>query len=89
MLARMSASEIHEWELFDQLEPFGALVDELRIGHICATLANLQTPRHGRTWVPKDFLTTFEPAPVIQSSLSEEDSTELGNRILEMFRGIS
>ena len=58
MLAKMPAGLWAEWEHFFQLEPWGALVEELRVGQQCALLANInsKTPK----FTPHDFLTTVQ-----------------------------
>ncbi len=55
MLADMPAKVYAEWEYFFQLEPFGALVEELRVGQQCALLANINSTKRFK---PEDFLTT-------------------------------
>lgn len=56
MLADMPAKVFAEWEQFFQLEPWGAMVEELRIGQQCALLANINSTKS--RFKPEDFLTT-------------------------------
>ncbi len=57
MLYDMPAKLFTEWQQFSQLEPFGAMVEELRIGQQCALLANINSDKSNR-FTPHDFLTT-------------------------------
>jgi hypothetical protein len=58
MLSKMPAHVFAEWEWFFQLEPSGAMVEELRIGQLCALLANIKSSKNSKTFTPYDFLTT-------------------------------
>jgi len=58
MLADMPAKLYAQWEQFFQLEPWGAMVEELRIGQQCALLANINSTKS--RFKPEDFLTTVE-----------------------------
>lgn len=57
VLADMPASVYAEWEHFFQLEPWGALVEELRVGQQCSLLANINSKK---VFKPEDFLTTVK-----------------------------
>lgn len=59
---------MYEWEQFYQIEPFGAQVDELRLGNICAVLANINRDPKQSAFSPSDFLVTcFKAKPERQS----------------------
>ena len=57
LTARMDSRELSEWMAYARLEPWGELRDDLRIGQVCATLANInRTKRSGRVFKPEDFM---------------------------------
>lgn len=58
MLHGLTGLQMQEWERFYQCEPFGAEVQELRLGNICAVLANLQRDSKTPPFTPNDFLVT-------------------------------
>ena len=40
MLSRMSSRELSEWIVYDAIEPFGQMRDELHAGIVASTVAN-------------------------------------------------
>ncbi|MEY8203803.1 MAG: DUF4035 domain-containing protein [Bermanella sp.] len=59
MLASLTGLQMLEWEYFYQVEPFGAEVEELRFGNICATLANINRDSKTKLFNPADFFVTY------------------------------
>lgn len=66
LLRRMPASLAAEWQAFLQLEPYGAMADDLRSAQICALLANINSAK-GKTFSAMDFLPTVYQPPKKQT----------------------
>lgn len=77
MLADMPAKLYAQWEQFFQLEPWGAMVEELRIGQQCALLANINSSK--QSFKPHDFLTTV-------NYQKEEQTADDMLAVLRMFK---
>lgn len=56
---QMSSSEFTEWLAYDQIEPFGAWRDDVRIGVLGASLAPLLGDFKGRPPTPEMFMPKF------------------------------
>lgn len=67
MLHGLTGLQMYEWEQFYQVEPFGAQVEELRFGNICAVLANINRDSKQSAYSPSDFLVTFKAKKERQS----------------------
>lgn len=64
MLSRMTSLAFIEWMDFHQLEPEGAMANDLRSAQVCAVLANIHAPK-GKTYNSQDFLpTVYRPRKV-------------------------
>jgi len=59
MLAEMRAIQMHEWEQYYQLEPFGSEVDELRSAGISSVIANVNRSANSNPYKPSDFFVTI------------------------------
>lgn len=70
MLAKMTGLQMQEWEWFFQIEPFGAEVEELRLGQISSTLANLQRSEKCKPFGADDFFVTFRK-PINEQSADD------------------
>ena len=68
---------------FSQLEPFGALADELRLGQIAATIANVNRDEKTDAYRSGDFMPALgaelarQRAPLIDKELSAEERSAL------------
>ncbi len=60
-----------EWEYYYQVEPFGAEVEELRFGNICAVLANINRDSKTKPFTPADFFVTYFKAKSESQSVDE------------------
>lgn len=58
LLASIDSVELTEWMAFERLEGFGSLVDDLRIGQVAATVANVNRDSKARPqpFRPSDFM---------------------------------
>lgn len=54
----VDSAEFSEWMAFDQLDPFGAEREDLRMGIVCSTLVHAQHPKAKCT--PSDFMPQFD-----------------------------
>lgn len=71
MLATMTCVQMQEWENFYRIEPWGAEVEELRLGNICSVLANLKRDPKSKPlpFMASDFFATFiKPKSEYQST---------------------
>jgi hypothetical protein len=67
---RITSREFSEWQAYHQVEPFGQLRDDFRMGILAATVVNLFKSETDEPAKPTDFLPEFvteaageEPAP--------------------------
>lgn len=60
LLKNISARELTEWMAYYQVEPFGEARDDLRMGMICSTIANVNRGKNGRVYKPEDFIPRFD-----------------------------
>ena len=71
MLAGMTSKEVTEWQLFEQMEPFGERGADLRAGVIAAVLCNLlESGKDVKARQPADFFPALReatPEPVVDS----------------------
>ncbi len=72
LLARMSASEFHEWFVFYQMEPFGEWRSDLRAGIVASTFASAHRRKGSRRPTPKDFMPTFGEKEESRQSWQEQ-----------------
>ena len=72
MLADISASTFHEWQLYDRIEPFGEFRSELRHGQSMALTANLNRDPKNKPepFNAMDFMNFIEK-PVEELTLEE------------------
>lgn len=80
MLLTMSAATLYDWINFSELEPFGARVDEMRLGALRAQLVNRHLKQGVKPYKPSDFLVTVAPVKVIPK-------VQTANDVFEMFKG--
>lgn len=59
LLKSISARELTEWMAYYEVEPFGEARDDLRMGIICSTIANVNRGKGGRVFKPEDFIPKF------------------------------
>ncbi len=71
-----------EWENFYQVEPFGAEVEELRFGNICAVLANINRDSKTQSFSPSDFFVTY-----FKAKSESQSADDLMAAIEGAFRG--
>ena len=57
--ARCDSREFAEWMVYDRVEPFGAVRDDLRIAQLCALTVNMQRARGSRAAKVSDFMFDF------------------------------
>lgn len=56
---RMSAAELHRWWAWYQIEPWGEIRGDLRMGILASALVNMWSAK-GRRTTPADFLPNFQ-----------------------------
>jgi hypothetical protein len=77
MLREMTSAEITEWRAFNEIEPFGAQLEDLRTANLMALIANVMAPSKDRTWEALDFMPDWDG--------SVEEAR--GDRLVEKMRG--
>jgi len=60
MLDRISSTELNEWMLFYEMEPFGSEADFLGHAITSSTIANVNRSKGKKAMKPKDFMPKFE-----------------------------
>ena len=56
MLARIDSKELSEWMAYYELNPFGAVRDDLQAGIIASTIANVNRGKNDKSFTPSDFM---------------------------------
>ena len=69
MLRRIDSSELTEWFIYSNLNPFGPERADLRAGTIASTVANCLSDS-GR-WKPSDFMPRFGARQIIEPESPE------------------
>jgi len=72
LLRKLSASEFHDWSVYETLEPFGEWRADLRAGIVASTFASAHRRKGSRQPTPKDFMPTFGEKTVRRQSVSEQ-----------------
>jgi len=60
MLAEMTSLQLSEWMAYSKLEPWGEEREDLRMGIVASTIANVNRPKGKKPYKPTDFTPTFE-----------------------------
>ena len=60
MLSEISSTQFAEWIAYARIEPWGEERDDLRMGIIASTLANIHKPKGRKPYKPQDFMPDFE-----------------------------
>lgn len=68
MLCEISSEQLSEWMAYSRLEPWGEERDDLRMGIIASTIANVYREKGKKPFKPQDFMPAFDP-------VSEEEAT--------------
>lgn len=55
----MGARELAEWEVFNEFEPFGEEREDLRMGILASTIANVNRGKSQRAMKPNEFIPEF------------------------------
>jgi hypothetical protein len=61
MLAEITSTQFAEWMAYSKIEPWGQDRDDLRMGIIASTIANVNRGKNGKPLNPQDFIPDFEP----------------------------
>ena len=61
MLAEITSVQFAEWMAYSRLEPWGEERDDLRMGIVASTVANVNRPKDKKPYKPTDFMPSFEP----------------------------
>lgn len=61
-----------DWLAFEQVEPFGTPVEDLRSGVIAATIANVHRAKNSRPFSPSDFVPRWDH----RAALEERERAE-------------
>ena len=81
----MSASEFTEWYEYYKLDPWGEERSDWRSGSVCATLANVNRGKKGRTYKPEDFMPKFKQGDA-DIRLSPEASVKYAKHMSALIR---
>jgi flagellar basal body rod protein FlgC len=76
MLGEISSRDFAEWMAYARLEPFGEERDDLRMGIIASTIANVNRDKGKKPYSPRDFMPSFE---------QEDDETKI-QKMMESLR---
>lgn len=57
----MTSLQFAEWMAYSRLEPWGEERDDLRMGIMAATVANVNRGKDKKPYKPQDFMPSFEP----------------------------
>jgi hypothetical protein len=60
MLSEISSLQFAEWMAYSGLEPWGEERDDLRMGIIASTIANVNRGKNTKPFKPTDFMPSFE-----------------------------
>ena len=69
--AKMSATELKEWQVFYAMEPFGHIRDDLNAGLITNTMMNIHRGEKQSAYKLEDTMLRFEKKQVKQQSQQE------------------
>ena len=61
MLAEITSTQFAEWMAYSRLEPWGEERDDLRMGIVASTVANVNRAKDRKPYKPQDFMPSFEP----------------------------
>lgn len=72
LLSTISGNELAEWMAYEQIEPFGPLVEDWRAGQVCATVANVQRRQETPAFKADDFM------PALREALTPRRAAAVG-----------
>lgn len=78
MLEEITSRQLSEWMAYNEIEPFGEDRDDLRMGIIASTIANVNRSNGKKPYKPQDFM------PVFKVGIETEE--EAGRRLAERAR---
>lgn len=61
MLSEITSKQFAEWMAYSRLEPWGEERDDLRMGIVASTVANVNRGKNQKAFKPTDFMPSFEP----------------------------
>ena len=61
MLSEITSKQFAEWMAYSKLEPWGEERDDLRMGIMASTIANVNRGKNQKPFKPTDFMPQFEP----------------------------
>ncbi len=61
MLSEITSKQFAEWMAYSRLEPWGEDRDDLRMGIMASTMANVNRGKNQKPYKPQDFMPSFEP----------------------------
>jgi hypothetical protein len=82
MLSEISSRDFAEWMAYSRLEPWGEERDDLRMGIVASTIANVNRSKNQKPYKPSDFIPDFEPETEeeAQARLMAKAMSALGGR---------
>lgn len=78
MLEEITSRELSEWMAYNEIEPFGEDREDLRMGIIASTIANVNRASGKKPYKPQDFMPVFK--------IGTETEAEAGRRLAERAR---
>ena len=60
MLSEISSAQYAEWLAYSKLEPWGEERDDLRMGIVASTIANVNRGKGQKAFTPDQFMPSFE-----------------------------
>jgi len=60
MLEEMTSLQLSEWMAYNEIEPFGEEREDLRMGILASTMANINRSSGKKPYKPRDFMPVFK-----------------------------
>jgi len=61
MLSEITSRQFAEWLAYSRIEPWGEERDDLRMGIVASTIANVNRSKNQKLFTPDQFMPQFEP----------------------------
>lgn len=72
MLESAPGSQLHEWQSYSRIEPFGEDRADLRAGIVAATTANCHRSSRTKAFTPEDFMPKWGGSNVDEKQSAKE-----------------
>lgn len=86
MAAQISARKMREWQVYSELEPFGARAEFWQAGLIASTIMNVnRTKKSQKALTPEDCM----PREMMQRAEQHEPHDDVGAKALQTFHDVA